>query len=957
MECIALAIENKNANLLKKTRLKVSEWLDFENIKSNITITVYLKCFSSEKIQELKYLFLVVSKKDFEHIILPTKDEIDEENEILQKEKLSQMINIGGEYIQPISVEDICKKKETKEYVLIRIKLKESKIDCTKMTRFQFKFYVQDSFRRNSWLSTFFGSSWDWNYEAPIYPLIVDKNGFDEIVPIKIDLELWLMIEPTMFDSISDLNIRSTLSYDRLIILPAKIAKYYGKTQGILCIRWFFPEFSESALGAKIEVVGKKSTMEREKNYVDEINSEPDRFFSVVNQILNDCRIACVDFKYIAERLEKKELSKFLDFLFQLLYHRDDPALSQLKDFVDILEELQELKYGRYYFHLYRLLYQMRTCTDIRDIISPAIKNRIEEFLNKSVFINKAVRDLFEKLKNLITLIDNFYYNNLLDEKKNQKKEIMEKIKELKEMCGQRLINPESYLMNKEILTKWEQLIEDEFKQFVGSPKINVKLKTKRLLKSDHIYLIFDITNISDVPLVILEAELLPSEQYEIVEYEKIETTKRKRLTKSDPNNERIFTPEFVVHPKELPEVHIKLKVKAFTEEGKRFSDIFDMRLRLFEADTTFKKVEENPYIVGKPVKRGEMFYGWEKIRQKIIKDKSIEQLILYGQFRTGKTSVLLQLMNELKREYIPVLAISHQFETGDSELLRFWSKQIALAVQDRKWKVPEIPDYEKASNPYREFRDFFNEIIGRSEGNKIIFMIDEYDIIDELFQNEKLSEGIFQLLDWMVKHDKIDLILAGRSSINTLKTENWKNNARRFASIKLGPLERDDAIKLMKEPVKDYIEYDDSAIEKILMLTNGYPYLIQLCCFVLVEYHNSKKKNVIIYADVEKTISDVIEIGSPVLMAIVLKDTTEEEQIVLRVMADFLREHPDISEEELVLRMRKYNPEIKDGDIKQVLSNLKEKEIIRSVEEEVERFKFVCELYKYLIFEKMEQI
>jgi predicted CopG family antitoxin len=313
--------------------------------------------------------------------------------------------------------------------------------------------------------------------------------------------------------------------------------------------------------------------------------------------------------------------------------------------------------------------------------------------------------------------------------------------------------------------------------------------------------------------------------------------------------------------------------------------------------------------------------------------------------------------MDELKGEYAPVLAITHGLETGDSELLRFWSTQIMNAVKYRKDEIPKIPDYEKLPKPYQEFQKFLDKILKELGGTKIIFMIDEYDMIDDLIQKGEIREEFFHLLEWMIKQDRVELVMAGRSPMGNLKTEGWERIARPFAEIKLPPLGKEDAEKLIKNPVKDYIMYDDSAIEKIFGLTNCYPYLIQSCCHVLVTYHNLKRKNALVYADVEGCIPEIIELGKYGLEAMILTDTTPEEQIVLRVMAAVLGEQNSISEQELVVRIRELNKQINVEDIKKAIWHLDDKEVIKLMTEEMRRFKFVCELYRYWIVANMEPL
>jgi len=961
MEYIALAVEKDKSHLLKNARLKISEWLNFEKMNSTAIITVYLDFSNFEKPRELSHIFIVISKTDFENINLPTKDEIEGENKNLEKKELSRTMNIKGRYIPPISVKDISSHRESEEYVLIRIDFEEFEVSDARLNRFQFPLHIWNSFRKAPWLSTLLSSSWEWTYETTISPLIIGKNVFPDICQISIDLELWVMIEPTMYNSVSDLNIQSTQPFDRLVILPKDVAEKLERNPETLCIRWFFPDFSESGLGAGIVISKKGSSLEREKKYIREINGNPDLFFSLVRRILNESRVACVDFEYIGDRLEKPEFSRFLEILFQLLYHRSDTALSRLEKLIDILEQHQELRYGKYYFHMFKLLHQMRNCKNVREIIAPNIRRELKKFLSKSEFRNKINMDFFDDLKNLIDLIEQFYYYNNPEDKHNQKKKILEKITKMRDIAEHKLINPESYLITEEVLLKWEHLIEKEFEQFVGTPELRVELKTKKLLASEYVHLIFDIINIRDLPMVNLVARLLPSEQYSISEQKKRETHVRIRLTKSDDLNLRIFSPEFEIIPIVFPCIQVRLEVEFYTEEGKRFVEDFEKEIEIFHEEIEFGKIDPNPYIVGGPVKTGEMFYGrkdvFKQIRETIVGDKGINQPMVYGQHRIGKTSVLYQLMNVLKGKYVPVLASTYEFEKGDSELLHLWSSRIAETIKDRVNRVPRTPNYEKLSNPYKGFQEFLDTVIDELAGAKIIFMIDEYDLVDDLVKSKGIDKEIFGLLGRMIKHEKVELVMAGNKPVVDLRSGEWKDIGRPFVQIRLGPLDKEDAIELIKNPVANYLKYDDSAIERILRLTNCHPYLIQLCCHVLVDYHNSEKKPTLTYVHMEEKIPDIIELGSPGFEAIIWTDATEEERIVLRVMAAFLREQTSIGEEELVVRIGKYNPQIKDSIIKQALSNLEKREVIRSVTEEMRRFKFVCDLFRYWICAKMEPI
>ena len=71
-------------------------------------------------------------------------------------------------------------------------------------------------------------------------------------------------------------------------------------------------------------------------------------------------------------------------------------------------------------------------------------------------------------------------------------------------------------------------------------------------------------------------------------------------------------------------------------------------------AEREFVQLSPNPYIIGKPLREGELFFGREDVFQYIRQNLKGEYrdniIILHGQRRTGKTSILYQLRKFLLR-------------------------------------------------------------------------------------------------------------------------------------------------------------------------------------------------------------------------------------------------------------------------------------------------------------------
>lgn len=62
-------------------------------------------------------------------------------------------------------------------------------------------------------------------------------------------------------------------------------------------------------------------------------------------------------------------------------------------------------------------------------------------------------------------------------------------------------------------------------------------------------------------------------------------------------------------------------------------------------------------------------------------------------------------------------------------------------------------------------------------------------------------------------------------------KTRIIRRYTPKNALIKITPLEREDAIELIKSPVRDIYKYSNEAIEYILEYSNRVPYYIQMFC------------------------------------------------------------------------------------------------------------------------------
>jgi hypothetical protein len=67
----------------------------------------------------------------------------------------------------------------------------------------------------------------------------------------------------------------------------------------------------------------------------------------------------------------------------------------------------------------------------------------------------------------------------------------------------------------------------------------------------------------------------------------------------------------------------------------------------------------------------------------------------------------------------------------------------------------------------------------------------------------------------------------------------------------------------LVVEPVSGYgLAYDDLAVDKLLRVTAGHPYFLQLSCHALVNHANRKRRGYLTIQDVNGVLDEIVELG-----------------------------------------------------------------------------------------------
>jgi photosystem II stability/assembly factor-like uncharacterized protein len=341
-------------------------------------------------------------------------------------------------------------------------------------------------------------------------------------------------------------------------------------------------------------------------------------------------------------------------------------------------------------------------------------------------------------------------------------------------------------------------------------------------------------------------------------------------------------------------------------------------------------KNSANPYVFDSPISVGELFFSrddiFRSIKEALVDREQDNLIILYGQRRIGKTSVLHQVGHRLSEQYISVL-IDLQSVPSDSPEGFLW--ELASAIEqalhrDRNIKV-ELPSQDQfLADPQHTFGHDFLARVEEALGDRyLILMLDEAHLIREKAQQGHWEGDAFEyLFNLTHQHPRLGLILS-------VESQEPPSLPSVGIQKKVGFLNRDEAIQLVVQPVQGILTYDPEAIERILSLTSGHPYYVQLLCHNLFAYCQRVNASAVTLTDVEAILPEVIERAGGDFQFL-WDNSTPEEKFVLAALAQAGGEEGQaIAKEELLSTLRRRKAPVSTRQVAKALVNLSSREIL----------------------------
>ncbi|MGD8398795.1 MAG: hypothetical protein PVG11_08050, partial [Anaerolineae bacterium] len=273
-----------------------------------------------------------------------------------------------------------------------------------------------------------------------------------------------------------------------------------------------------------------------------------------------------------------------------------------------------------------------------------------------------------------------------------------------------------------------------------------------------------------------------------------------------------------------------------------------------------------NPYIPGQPVENPDLFFGRREIqisiREHLVKGRRI--FVVAGEARIGKTSLLRRLSHDLPEGFCPIrleLLLDEDVSSLDRLL---WRVADAVARQ-----VAARMDVEVAAPAWSEFEGqtdalldrFWPEVRQVLDGTCLLLLVD--DLEEMAAAGDGLLDGFLSVLgEWRAREPEIGVVVAceleGQDPVS--------QHAQFFGgamSYTLGPLQSEAAMRLITWPVDGAITYDYGVARRIIEITSGHPYYLQLICFEVFNrcaaagWVNQRDVDVVVAELVQREIED----------------------------------------------------------------------------------------------------
>lgn len=517
---------------------------------------------------------------------------------------------------------------------------------------------------------------------------------------------------------------------------------------------------------------------------------------------------------------------------------------------------------------------------------------------------------------------------------------------EAAETAAQLIKSPEGHSLVS-IAAQWRAIVTYEINLISGRAELRLELRTRQARRAEQVTVALRLQNIGRATAENVSLTLQPGDGFTL------EGDSRVVLDRLPSGRSQPI--EFTLCPAQSEFARIACRVTWDDRMGTGNQLEFADALRFYEVTEAFTRIP-NPYIVGHPVKSPEMFQGradvFEFIRDNLSGPTQDRTIVLHGQRRTGKTSILYQLVQgRLGSGFVPVLIDMQEVAlliNGTADFLNEVAYQLARAI--RKAGLAQEPPEESAfaAAPTRTFSRFLDTVEDTLGERKAVLIFDEFELIEGKIAEGKLEADLLNYFRSLIQHrQRLVFIFTGTHRLEEMSHNYWSILFNLALYRRVSFLTPADTAKLIRQPVAGALDVDALAVEKIVALTRGHAYFTQLICWALVNHCNTNERNYATLNDVNDAVQEILASGEA-HFAYIWQQANPTERLALAAVAHTIRPGKDWARPaEILETLAEGGGSLSQAALVEMLDQLTRQDVLESASDGALRYRFQIEVLR----------
>lgn len=526
-----------------------------------------------------------------------------------------------------------------------------------------------------------------------------------------------------------------------------------------------------------------------------------------------------------------------------------------LDELLPSLGELSWWQHGSELYQMFRVLDSIMRCQSVEEV---TVERGELDQLGSSIkwLLYTELRTWLRNFGKIVEDVAGYRMSSIEDTRQDALVRAQTAAKRLEDLATA-FADPEIRIL-REVSEHLHRLIIEAIGRRAGRAKLQLTLRTDQVrivVPNYHAVLAYDLENTGDAPAwnVRLALRAPAAQEFAIIE------GRREYPHVLKPGERRRI--EFLVTPSQVGSsaLSFELAYDDAVKEG-HLGKLSGGKVYFVEKPAPYRPPDgPSPYNTSQPVEAPDMFYGREDIIdwvQENLGSKYQENiLVLHGHRRTGKSSVLTQLFLRQpgQRYFFVLIRIDQVGEfSSESDILYHMARVIQnqLGLQGIALSTPVRTEYQ--TTPRSRFTSFLQELDDALLDRRVALMIDEFDFLIEQIEKGRLDQSFFVFLRGQMQYSKkLSYIIAGTLKVTQMLKDGTSILFNTAKPRWIGYLRLGDAERLVREPIKGFLDYHDLAVEKILKTTAGHPYFVQYICDYLFQQARTKQSNYVDLIDV----------------------------------------------------------------------------------------------------------